>query len=146
MIFQVTSYKLTDAHLTLLSKQLKAEEIHRLGIGGLGLPESYVDEKVSKHVFSPEAINSIILHKWWGDFKGDDTEAYNTLCTALNRSKLKGMKRKLDIFSKKEAKSESQADNYVHVSALNMSKDDHDDNYVYVSPPTGMIDSSEKMY
>ena len=87
-----------------------------------------MEEKVSRHVFSPDAINSIILHKWWGDFQGDDTEAYTALCTALDNNKLKGMRKKLDIFSKKEAR-ESKADSSV-----------------FESPSPGVIDSSEKMY
>ncbi len=86
------SIPLKDPHIVTLSELLYDEQkLRKLAIVGLGVR----DHVVSRELHDSKGIESAsynVLEQWRMGFQGSDLEAYQTLCAAMDRVGLSGLR------------------------------------------------------
>ncbi len=86
------SIPLTDPHIVTLSELLYDEQkLRKLAIIGLGVR----DRVISKELHDSKGIVSAsynVLEQWRMGFQGSDIEAYQTLCAAMDKVGLSGLR------------------------------------------------------
>ena len=83
---------LTDPHIVALSELFTDEQkLRKLTIQGLGVKDNTVAAKLHDYKGIVTASYNVLEH-WRMGFQGGDIEAYQTLCEAMDRVGLSGMK------------------------------------------------------